>query len=64
MPKKRFDAAVELLATGLLWGMGIIFTLLGMLAIASAAVVFAVLLGPFYAIGELAEWIRDRREKR
>jgi predicted cobalt transporter CbtA len=60
MPKTRFDAAVELLATGLLWGMAGFFTLLFMLSLCVAAVIFAVALGPFFAIGELAEWWRNR----
>lgn len=63
MPKP-FDAVLRLASTVLLWGMAGLFTLLCAIAIAIAAVIFAVTLGPFYLIGEVAEWIRNRGEKR
>lgn len=52
------------LQTIVLWTTGALIALLGMLAIAAAAVVFVVTLGPFYVIGELAEWIRNRGQRK
>ncbi|HET8727600.1 MAG TPA: hypothetical protein VFO41_08840 [Alphaproteobacteria bacterium] len=63
MPRTRFDAVVNILSAALIWALACAFTLLFMIALCVAAVIFAVALGPFFAIGTLAEWIRNRERR-
>lgn len=55
---------MHVLSTAMVWALAGVFTLLGALGITVAAIALAVVLGPFYATGMLAEWWRHRERSR
>ena len=61
MRRTPFETARRLQTTVVLWAIAGIFALLGIIAVCVAAVIFTVTLGPFYLIGEAAEWVRNRK---
>lgn len=52
---------LRILETVTLWTLGGILTLIGAAALCLAGLTLAVVLGPFYLIGGLAEWWRGGR---